>query len=717
MSRPSARAGFAALLVVVVVLQAACSVPTVKSSRPAVEPLAYPVSPRGDHVDTYHGVDVADPYRWLEDIDSAETAAWVAAQNRLTFEQLGRSGERAALRARLEQLWNYERQSPFERHGRHYTFSRNNGLQNQSVLYVSDAPGGNARVLIDPNTLSSDGTIALKGGEFSKDGRLFAYGLSSGGSDWEQWRVIDVDSGKPLDDTLEWVKFSTAAWKADGSGFYYSRFAKPEGESALKAVNRFQKLYFHHIGTPQADDELVYERPDQPDWMFGADMSENGDTLVISVRRSTEPRNLVLVQDLRRPGARPRELIGDWTASFEFLGKHGDELYFLTDDAAARYRIVAIDAAKPDRAQWREVVAQTDRTLRSARIVGGQIIAHYLEDARSGVVRHGLDGRALGTVSLPGLGTASAFTGAASDSESFFLYTSYTEPPSVYRLDMKSGAVERVVAPTYPLDTSAFETRQVFYASKDGTRVPMFIVSRRGLPMDGNNPTILYGYGGFNISQTPAFSPAVIAWIERGGVYVVANLRGGGEYGRAWHEAGIKQNRQKVFDDFIAAAETLIAQKVTSSRKLAIRGGSNGGLLVAAVQLQRPDLFAASIPAVGVLDMLRFRDFTIGKAWESDYGSVTNADEFAALRAYSPLHNIRPGIDYPATLIVTGDHDDRVFPAHSFKFAAALQAVAPPRPALIRVDVRAGHGQGKPTSKQIDEVADVYAFILQAFGP
>ncbi|HNR92682.1 MAG TPA: prolyl oligopeptidase family serine peptidase [Dokdonella sp.] len=696
---------------------AAIAPDSAKAAPAVTTTISYPAARRVDQVDDYHGTRIADPYRWLEELDSDETRAWIEAQNALTQRHLDAIPQRAALRQRLEQLWNYERYTPYERHGDLYAYMRNDGLQNQAVLYVTDKPGGGeARVLLDPNTLSSDGTVAFKGGEFSRDGKLFAYGLSSGGSDWEQWRVLDVASGKPLDDMLDWVKFSDVEWAADGSGFYYSRYDKPEGEHALKAVNQFQKLYFHRVGTSQADDRLVYERKDEPDWGFGAKVTDDGRHLLISVWRSTEPKNLLLHRDLRSKNATVRELIGGWTASYAVLGSKEGTLYVLTDDNAPRYRIVAIDIAKPTRQHWREVVPEAAETLTDAKLVGGQLVANYLKDAHSEVRRIALDGTPLGTVELPGLGTATGFTGKVGDQESYFGYTSYTDVPSIYRLDLASGRSERVIAPDYPLDTSVFTTRQVFYTSRDGTRVPMFINSRKGLRLDGNNPTILYGYGGFNISRTPAFSPAVIAWLERGGVYVEANLRGGGEYGRAWHEAGTKLNKQNVFDDFIAAAEHLIAEKVTSPKKLAIRGGSNGGLLVGAVELQRPDLFAAAIPAVGVLDMLRFREFTIGKAWESDFGSVRNADEFAAILKYSPLHNIKPGIDYPATLVTTGDHDDRVFPAHSFKYAAALQAMNPPRPALIRIDVRAGHGQGKPTSKQIDEAADVYAFILDAFG-
>lgn len=584
------------------------------------------------------------------------------------------------------------------------------------MLYATDLPGREGRVLLDPNTLSTDGTVALKGAEFSADGRHLAYGLSSGGSDWEEWRVLDVATGKPLPDKINWVRYSSTAWRKDGSGFYYSRYDEPKGENALKAVNQFHKLYFHKLGTAQADDVLVHERRDEPDYSFGASVSDDGRWLVITVFRSTEPKNLVLVQDLRRPGQPIRELVGDWTAQFEFLGNEGSLFYFRSDESAARYRIIAIDAGKPKRANWREIVAESGTMLESARLVGGKLILGYLRDAHSDIRLVTLDGKQSSEVELPGLGSAGGFTGSAGDDTSWFTYTSYTQPASIYRLDIASGKTELAIAPKYPIDTSVFETRQQFFRSKDGTRVPMFITARKGTVLDGSNPTILYGYGGFGVSMTPLFSPVDMAWLEHGGVYVEVNLRGGGEYGREWHEAGTKLRKQNVFDDFIAAAETLIADKVTSPGKLAIFGGSNGGLLVAAAALQRPDLFAASVPAVGVLDMLRFREFTIGKAWESDYGSVLDADEFAALHAYSPLHNIKAGIDYPAMLITTGDHDDRVFPAHSFKFAAALQAMNPPRPALIRIDIRAGHGAGKPTSKRIDEAADVMAFIVKVTG-
>jgi prolyl oligopeptidase len=709
------------LVAALTALLAACQSPTRPAGSAATTPatMNYPTTKTVAQVDDYHGVRIADPYRWLEDLDSPDTRAWIEAQNRLTFGYLGALPERERLRQRLAELWNYERISPPEQFGGRYFYTHNDGLQNQPVLYVSHALDATPRLLLDPNTLSADGTVALKGYAVSADGTHLAYGLSSGGSDWEEWHVLDVDRGQPIEDVLHWIKFSTVSWRRDGSGFYYSRYAEPKGENALKAENKFQKLYFHRLGTPQADDVLIYERVDQPDWMFESEVSDDGRYLIISVSRSTEPKNLVLYLDLakKHAAAKVETLIGDWNASYQFLGNQHDRFYFLTDRDAPRYRIVAIDLKHPAPADWHEIVPESADTLQSARLVHHSFIAAYLKDAHSEVRRFDLRGKPLGTIPLPGLGTASGFTGHTGDRETFYVYSSFTTPPSVFRYDLATGTNTPFRVPRVPFDATQYETRQVFYASKDGTRVPMFITARKDLARDGNNPTILYGYGGFNIALQPTFSPAVIAWLERGGVYAVANLRGGGEYGRAWHEAGIKTHKQNVFDDFIAAAETLIREKYTSPQRLAIRGASNGGLLVAAVELQRPELFAAAIPQVGVLDMLRFRRFTIGRAWESDYGSVDDPDEFRALLAYSPLHNVKPGVDYPATLIITGDHDDRVFPAHSFKFAAAMQAADPHgKPILIRIETRAGHGQGKPTAMQIEETADVYAFILDAFA-
>ncbi|MEP6940463.1 MAG: prolyl oligopeptidase family serine peptidase [Rudaea sp.] len=712
--------------------------------------LAYPVAKKGTQVDTYHGVQVADPYRWLENVDASDTHAWIEAENKVSSAYLAQIPIRDALRKRLSELWNFERFSPPQKYGAHYFFTRNDGLQNQSALYVTDDLEAAPRLLLDPNTLSKDGTIALKSFEVSDDGSHVAYGLSSGGSDWEQWHVLDVDSGKPTDDLLKWVKFSSAAWRRDGSGFFYCRYDEPKAES-LKAANQFQKVYFHRLGEDQDDDLLIYQNASQADWRFAPQVSDDGRYLVIAVNHNADQKNLVMYRDLAKPyrqkGAlepsskvdapgpanlshmrskkqkhsqvlTPVEtLIADWSASFEYLGNSKSKLLFRTDADAPRHRVVQIDIDHPEKAAWKTVVDEDKDTLQGATFVNHMIVANYLKDAHSDLRVFDEKGAKVTTITLPGIGSVSGLSGRTRDSQTFYTFSSYVTPPSVYRYDLglQHGAAWR--APKTAFDGSAFETRQVFATSRDGTRFPIFITARKGAALDGTNPTILYGYGGFNIPLQPTFSPAVAAWLERGGVFAVATLRGGGEYGRDWHEAGTRTHKQNVFDDFIAAAEYLIREKVTSPAKLAIRGGSNGGLLVAAAELQRPELFAAAVPQVGVLDMLRFRDFTIGRAWESDYGSVDNADEFKALIAYSPVHNVKPGTNYPATLILTGDHDDRVFPAHSFKFAAAMQAADPRgRPMLIRIETRAGHGQGKPTSMQIDEIADIYAFILNAFG-
>jgi prolyl oligopeptidase len=699
--------------------KSAAEPPMSKPPRAALPHPDYPATKTVAQVDEYHGVKVADPYRWLEDIDSADTRQWIEAENKVTFDYLDQLPGRERIREQLTRIWNYERFSAPEQYGGKYFYTHNDGLQNQSVLYVADALDAAPRLLLDPNKLSADGTVALKGYAISADGRRLAYGLSSGGSDWEEWHVLDVASGSNTDDLLKWVKFSNVSWRRDGSGFYYSRYDEPKGENALKAVSKFQKLYFHRLGTPQSADELIYENRAEPDWLFGARVSDDGRWLFICVYGNTEPKNLVLYRDLavKHASARTETLLGNWDASYQFLGNSKGTFYFLTDNDAPRYRIIAVDHRHADKAHWKELVPQAAQTLQNANVVNHGFVAEYLEDAHSAIRLFDLKGKSTGQIELPGLGSASGFSGRTRDTQTFYTYSSYTAPPTVFRYDLKNHAASVFRAPKVAFDPSLYETRQVFYSSKDVTRVPMFVTQKKGTPQNGANPAILYGYGGFNVSLQPAFSPALIAWLELGGVYAVANLRGGGEYGRDWHEAGMKLHKQNVFDDFIAAAEYLIKEKYTSPRQLAIRGGSNGGLLVAAAELQRPDLFAAAIPQVGVLDMLRFRDFTIGKAWESDYGSVENADEFKAMYAYSPLHNIRKGVDYPATMIITGDHDDRVFPAHSFKFAAAMQAAdAHGKPILIRIETRAGHGQGKPTTKQIEEVADVYTFILDAFA-
>jgi len=691
--------------------------------------LLYPPAPRGDHVDVYHGVRVADPYRWMEDIDSPATRAWVMAEAKLSRSFLDAIPGRQAIRDALTRVWNYERWTAPERHGRYWFFSHNDGLQNQSVLYVATDPDAKPRVLIDPNTLSKDGTVALRQTAVSDDGRLFAYALSDAGSDWQTWHVRDVATGRDLPDVLEWSKAGGGSWRKDDSGFYYTRYQPPQPGETLKAANQYEKLYFHRLGTPQSADVLVYTRRDDPDWFVGGQVTDDGRYLVITANHGDEVQNTLLVQRLAAghssgaaaalPGDGPiMPVIPQPTAMYTFIGNVGATLYVLTDDHAPRNRIIAIDLARPDPAHWRTIVPEGKETLDSATLVGHQLIAEYLQDAHSAVRRYSLAGRLLGRVQLDGLGTASGFQGHLNDTATYYSFSSFTRPPSIYRLDLAepSGPVSLWRQPLVNGFTPAdYETREVFYHSKDGTRVPLYIVSRQGTKLDDMNPTILYGYGGFDISLEPAFSPAVAGWLQLGGVYAMANIRGGGEYGRAWHEAGMKTLKQNVFDDFIAAARYLIRERWTSPARLAIWGRSNGGLLVGATEEQAPELFAAAIPQVGVLDMLRFRDFTVGKGWESDYGSVDNPAEFRALLAYSPLQNVRAGVNYPATLIMTGDHDDRVFPAHSFKFAAAMQHADPHgRPILLRIETRAGHGSGKPTSKLIEETTDIFAFALNA---
>lgn len=678
-------------------------------------PLSYPVAKKVDQTDDYHGTRIADPYRWLEDANSAETKAWVDAENKVTQTWLAQIPQREAIRQRLTQLWNYERYSvPFKEGGR-YFFSRNDGLQNQAVLYTMKSLSDTPRLLLDPNTLAADGTVALAGMAVSPDGKLLAYSTAASGSDWNEIRVRDVDTGKDLDDHIQWVKFSSTAWTRDGKGFFYSRYDEPKEATKLADVNYFQKLYYHKLGTPQSADVLVYDRPDQKEWGFGATTTDDGRYLLITATKGTAPKYRIFYKDLSKPDSKVTPLIDNFEAGYDFIDNVGSVFYFATDRKAPRKRIVAIDVNKPQEANWKTVVPESQQTLVSSHMVNKQLINEYLADARSVVKLTDLKGKQVREIALPGIGSVNGFGGKQGDTETFFSFTGFTTPTTIYRVDMKTGASTVFRQPKVAFDPADYETRQQFYTSRDGTRVPMFIVSKKGLKLDGSNPTYLYGYGGFNISMTPGFSPANLAWMEMGGVYVVANLRGGGEYGEAWHEAGTRLKKQNVFDDFIGAAEWLVNNKVTSPSKLAIGGGSNGGLLVGAAMTQRPDLFGAAIPMVGVMDMLRFHKFTIGWAWTSDYGSSENPEEFKALVKYSPLHNLKPGTCYPATMITTADHDDRVVPAHSFKFAATAQAdQAGANPIIIRIDTKAGHGAGKPTSKQIEEVADRWGFLSKA---
>ena len=678
---------------------------------------SYPESRKDSQIDTYHGILIPDPYRWLEDPYSDESRTWIEAQNAITTSYLAELSQREHLQERLTELWNYERYGTPFRQGDQYFFYKNDGLQNQSVLYTAPSLDAEPRVLLDPNALSKDGTIALRGTAISEDGAYLAYGLSTSGSDWMEWKIRHINTGEDLSDHLQWVKFSGASWTHDHQGFFYSRYDEPDETTKLEAVNYYQKLYYHRLGTPQSEDVLIYERPDQKEWGFSGGVTEDGRYLIISVWLGTDPCNLIFYKDLDTPDSPVVELIAEFEAEFSLIDNQGPLFWFRTDLDAPKGRILAIDTTQPTRDHWREVIPESVDTLQSVGVLNHQFVVDYLQDARSQVKIFDLEGQFIRDVELPGIGSVGGFDGKREDTETFYSFTSFTTPNTLYRYDLVTGESTLYRQPQVKFNPEEYETTQVFFNSKDGTRVPMFITYKKGLVLDGQNPTLLYGYGGFSISLTPGFSVSNLVWLEMGGVYAVPNLRGGGEYGEAWHLAGTKLNKQNVFDDFIAAAEWLVANRYTDPSKLAIMGGSNGGLLVGACMTQRPDLFGAALPAVGVMDMLRFNQFTIGWAWESDYGSPQEETEFQALRAYSPLHNLAAGQSYPATLITTADHDDRVVPAHSFKFAAALQAAHQGEsPVLIRIETKAGHGAGKPTAKLIEEIADKWAFLVDNLG-
>jgi prolyl oligopeptidase len=675
--------------------------------------LEYPRTKKIDVADDYHGTSVSDPYRWLEDDDSEETLAWVAAQNAVTFRYLEGLPQREPLRARLTELWNYPRYgTPFHKGGR-YFFFKNDGLQNQSVLYKQAALDAPAEVLLDPNQLSEKGTAALSTLAPSEDGEHLVYGIASAGSDWQEFRVRAVESGADLPDHLKFIKFSGASWTHDGAGFFYCRYPEPSEDEAQGGLNLNQKVYYHLLGTAQSEDRLVYERPDQPEWGFGVTVSDDGAYAVYHVTHGTDEKNRVHYQKIASGGEVVR-LLDDFDATYQFLGNDGSLFYFRTNLEAPRYRVIGIDVDSPARSSWKEILPQSDDVLESVAVVNEKLVAVYLEDAHSRVALFAKDGAQLKDIDLPALGSVSSVSGERKDEEMFLAFQSFVYPTTIYRYDFKTSEFRVFRSPEIRFDGGEFVTEQVFYSSKDGTKVPMFVTHKRGLKLDGSNPTYLYGYGGFNISLSPTFSVSNLVWLELGGVYAQANLRGGGEYGEAWHEAGTFARKQNVFDDFIAAAEFLIAKGYTRPDKLAIGGGSNGGLLVGAVLNQRPELFGAALPAVGVMDMLRFHRFTIGWAWVSDYGSSAKADEFETLYAYSPYHNLKTAPYFPATLVTTADHDDRVVPGHSFKYAARLQEVHgyQPRPMLIRIQTDAGHGAGKPTKMLIEEQADRWAFVM-----
>lgn len=685
----------------------------------------YPPTKTVEQTDLYHGTPVSDPFRWLEDVDSAETAAWVQAQNRVTFDFLGTLKHREPLRQRLTELYDYARHGlPVKEAGRYY-FTYNTGLQKQSPLYVKDRLDGEARLVLDPNTWSEDGTVSMTQWAVSPDGRWLGYGVSTAGSDWNEYRVLDLETGRETGDVVRWIKFSTLQWTEDSRGFFYSRYPAPvPGENQVFSALANHSVYYHRLGTPQSEDVLIFADPEHPRRNWYSSVTDDGRYLFIYGAEGTDPRNRLYYLDLRDP-QRPDltgpvvRLIDRIEADYTVLGNRGSVVFLRTDLDAPRRRIIAIDLAAPDRANWRTVVPEGPEVIESSAFVGGRFVLDYLRDAHSRLVVFALDGTFEREIPLPGLGTVNGGPrGDPDDPELFFSYTSFVQPTIPFRHDLATGKTEPVDQPRAKFDPSVYETRQVFYTSKDGTRVPMFITHRRGLRLDGSHPAHLYAYGGFNVSQTPGFSPGIVAWLELGGVYALANLRGGGEYGREWHLAAIKERRQNAFDDFIAAGEYLAREGYTSPERLTISGGSNGGLLVGAVVNQRPDLARVALPAVGVMDMLRFHKFTIGWAWTSDYGSSDDPEGFRYLSAYSPVHNVRPGVTYPAILTTTADHDDRVHPGHSFKYAAALQAANPnPKfPAYIRIDVRAGHGAGRPVTKVIEETADRLAFALHFTG-
>jgi prolyl oligopeptidase len=681
--------------------------------------LTYPSTKRVDHVDEYHGVQVPDPYRWLEkDVrESREVADWVAAENKVTEAYLSAIPERESIKKRLTELWNYEKYSaPFKAGGR-YFFTKNDGLQNQSVLYTQDRLDAKPRVLLDPNKWSKDGTISIAGMSVSDDGRYLAYGKSESGSDWVTWYILDVATAKTLPDQLKWTKFTSADWTPDSRGFFYSRYAPPKKGETYQGLVFNPKLSYHRVGTAQADDIIVYRRPDHPDWGFQTDVTEDGRYLIITIWKGTDNRYRVTYRDLGEPLAMPVDLIETFDNNYRFVGNEGPVFFFRTDLEAPRGRVIAIDTRKPARKDWKEIIPQVRENLTSVHIVGNLFVATYLKDAHTQVKMFDLAGTIIREVEFPTLGTASGFGGRRTDTETFYSFSSFATPPSIYRYDLITGKSTLLRQAKVKFNPDDYEVKQVFYPSKDGTRIPMFICHRKGVKVNGKTPTLLYGYGGFNISLTPAFSISRLQWMEMGGIFALANIRGGGEYGKDWHQAAVKLKRPVAYDDFIAAGEWLIANKYTSAKKLAIQGGSNGGLLVGACMTKRPDLYGACLPAVGVMDMLRFHKFSAGRYWVDDYGSSDNPEEFKVLYSYSPYHNLKKGTHYPATLVTTADTDDRVVPSHSFKFIAMLQyCQGGDAPVLARIETRAGHGAGRPTSQIIEEVADQWAFLVKNLG-
>ncbi len=693
------------------VLMSACNTPEATKK----ESINYPITTKIDQVDNYFGTQVADPYRWLEDDNAEETKAWVKAQNEVTFAYLNNISAKQKIQKRLEELWDYPKYSAPFRGGDYFFFFKNDGLQNQSVLYRQKGLDGESEVFIDPNTFSEDGTVSLGSTRPSKDGKYFGYSVSEGGSDWQEFFVLDLETKEKLSDHIKYVKFSGMTWYKDG--FFYTRYPEPSEGGELSSANENAKIYYHKIGTEQSEDKLIYEDPEHPQWGCGVGITEDERFLELYISPGASRDNALYIKDLSKESNEFVPIVADITSSVGVIDNDGDNLIVFTNRNAPKYKVVKIDFNDPSEANWVDVIPEKEEVLSSANAAGEKIFANYMKDVTSQIEVYDQEGNFERKVELPTVGNARGFGGKKDYEFVFYSFTSYTYPSTIFKYDIASGKSELFRKSEVKFNPEEFETKQVFYQSKDGTKVPMFITHKKGLQLDGQNPTILYGYGGFNISVTPRFSLSNIPFLENGGIYAVANLRGGSEYGEEWHKDGMMFKKQNVFDDFIGAAEYLIAEKYTSSEKIGIMGRSNGGLLVGAAMTQRPDLFKVALPGVGVMDMLRFHKFTIGHAWVSEYGSSDDSAQFYNLYAYSPLHNLKEGVEYPATLVLTGDHDDRVVPAHSHKFAATLQEKHKgDNPVLIRIETMAGHGAGMPTSKQIEEKADVWAFVFENLG-
>ena len=711
------------LLSTIVLANAVPPMATVGASQAAQHgaKLDYPAARRADSVDDYHGVKVPAPYGWMEDINSPDVAKWVDAENKLTFSYLDKIPERPWMQQRLKQLWNYEKVSTPYRIGGKLFFTKNTGLQNQSEVYVQGPKDAQPALVMDPNALSPDGSVALLSWVPSTTARYFTYGLSQGGSDWEELHVRDLGTGKDTGDVIKWVKFSGASWTNDDKGFFYSRYPAPAEGKAIATEVKDQTLYYHLLGTPQSADKLIYARPDLPDWIVSGTVSEDGRYLYVVLNNGNDAQNELYYADLGDPehpdiSASIKPLFTANDAQYQPLDDEGDTLFLQTSKDAPNRKVVSFSFADPDPKHWKTVVPESKHTLESSFLVGGEVAASYLVDAKSQVDLYSTDGQLKTQLKLPDLGTVGGFSGRNDTPELYYSFTSYLYPTSVFRLDLHDGSTSTFFKPKVPFDASPFETRQVFYTSKDGTKVPMFIVAKKDLKLDGKNPTLLYAYGGFDISITPAFNPILPVWLELGGVYAVPNLRGGGEYGEAWHSAGMFGKKQNVFDDYAWAAKYLVAQHYTTVKQLGISGYSNGGLLVGASITENPQLFGAAYGGAGVMDMLRYQKFSGGNLWESEYGSSDDPKAFQWLRAYSPVQNVTPGTCYPPTLLTTADHDDRVVPSHTYKFAAALQAAQTcDNPVLVRIETKTSHNY-MPTDKRIAQTVDVWAFLAYSLG-